>query len=95
MKAAETDALPKWSEPAEAIGLAKPNDVHRFLNDCLKLKSGRDGRRQKDIKKASTLYADWKNFRGYYRKMTRTSISPQDSEEINAVDYLPSYEYTN
>lgn len=34
VKAAETDALAKWSEPAEAIGLAKPNNVHRFLNYC-------------------------------------------------------------
>lgn len=96
VKAAETDALPKWSEQAEAIGLSKPNHDHRFLSYCLKLKFGRDGRRLKGIRKASTLYADWKNFRGYYRKMTRTSINPQDSEqdseEINAVGYLPSHE---
>lgn len=88
MKAADAGALPKWNDLAEALRLLETNDVYRFLNYCMKLKSGQDGRRLRGIKKASALRADWKFFRGYYRRITRTKISPEDSEEINAVGYL-------
>lgn len=95
VKAAKVDALPKWNDPAEALRLLEPNDVHRFFNYCMKLKTGENGRRLRRIKKASALKADWKSFRGYYRKITRTKISPEDSEEINAVGYLACHESTS
>ncbi|KAJ5901458.1 hypothetical protein N7495_001986 [Penicillium taxi] len=84
VKASEVDALQKWNDPIEAIRLLEPNDAHRFLNYCLKLTTGQDRRRLKGIKKASALIAEWKSFRGFYRRKTRTSITPEHSEEINA-----------
>ncbi|CAG8901459.1 unnamed protein product [Penicillium egyptiacum] len=84
VKAQSPDALLKWKDPTEAVRQVTPNDVHRFLNYCLKLKYGQDGRHLKGTKKASALKADWKTFRGYFRKITRTRVSPEDSEEINA-----------
>jgi hypothetical protein len=87
VKASERDPLPKWSDPEEAIRLVTPNDVHRFLNYCMKLKSGQDGRRLKGIKKATSLRADWKSLRGFYRKITRSSISEEFGEEVNAVGF--------
>jgi hypothetical protein len=95
VKATEADALLKWNDLVEALRLLEPNDVHRFFNYCIKLKSGENGRRLRRIKKASALKADWKSFRGYYRKITRTKISPEDSEEINAVYYLVCHEGTS
>ncbi|BDD57413.1 hypothetical protein MAP00_002776 [Monascus purpureus] len=83
VKASEPGALEKWNKPTEAISLITSNDVHRFLNYCLKLKRGRDNRHLKGIKKASALKADWKSFRSYYREVTRQSINPELSEEIN------------
>ena len=85
MKAAEHHTLPKWSNAEEALRQSTPNDVHRFLNYCMKLRRGEGGRLLKGIKKGSSLHADWKSFRGFYRRITRTSISKEESEEINAV----------
>ncbi|KAL1873654.1 hypothetical protein Plec18167_006171 [Paecilomyces lecythidis] len=83
-KTAEPGALPKWKKAEIALHQATPDDIYRFLNYCLKLKRGRKGRLLKGIKKASSLRADWKTFRGYYRNVTRKQIRQEDSEEINA-----------
>ena len=62
------------------------------MNYCLKLKYGQGGRHLKGMKKASALHADWKSFQGYYHKVTRSKISQDDSEEVNAVSHLTSYQ---
>ncbi|OQD66239.1 hypothetical protein PENANT_c372G01737, partial [Penicillium antarcticum] len=77
-------ALLKWDDPEEVLREVTPNDVHRFFNYCIKLKYGDGGRYLKGTSKASALKADWKGFRGYYRRITRTRITAEDSEEINA-----------
>ncbi|CAG8146657.1 unnamed protein product [Penicillium nalgiovense] len=84
VKAAQAGALLKWDDPVEALREVTPNDVHRFFNYCMKLKYGEGGRHLKGTSKASALKADWKGFRGYYRRITRTRITAEDSEEINA-----------
>lgn len=89
VKALEPDALPKWKNPLVALSHVTPNDIHRFLNYGLKLKYGQDGRHLKGTKKGSSLRADWKSLRGYYRRITRNRISPADSEEVNAVCHFP------
>ena len=89
VKAAQPGALLKWDDPVEALREVTPNDVHRFFNYCMKLKYGENGRHLKGTSKASALKADWKGFRGYYRRITRTRITAEDSEEINAVSHSP------
>ncbi|KAJ5330489.1 hypothetical protein N7476_000272 [Penicillium atrosanguineum] len=84
VKNEEPDALPKWKSAEEAIRQVTPGNVHRFLNFCLKLKFGKDGRHLKGIQKASALRLDWKMFREYYKRINGTTISPEDSKEINA-----------
>ncbi|KDE85196.1 hypothetical protein AO1008_00558 [Aspergillus oryzae 100-8] len=74
-KAIEPSADPKWEDPEEALRQASPNDIHRFLNWCLKLKYGLDGRRLKGYRKASALEADWKYFRVYYTKVMKQKIT--------------------
>lgn len=88
VKAAQPGALLKWYDPEEALREVTPNDVHRFFNYCMKLKYGEGGRHLKGTSKASALKAEWKGFRGYYRNLTRTRITAEDSEEINAVSHL-------
>ncbi|KAJ5415003.1 hypothetical protein N7509_000101 [Penicillium cosmopolitanum] len=84
VKAGGSDALPKWSDAEEALRQVTSNDVHRFLNYCMKLKYGVGGRHLKGTNKASALKADWKGFQGYYWRITRAKLSPEDREEINA-----------
>ncbi|KAJ5751309.1 hypothetical protein N7533_008337 [Penicillium manginii] len=84
VKAGGSDALPKWSDAEEALRQVTSNDVHRFLNYCMKLKYGVGGRHLKGTNKASALKADWKGFQGYYWRITRTKLSPEGREEINA-----------
>ncbi|KAI2707501.1 hypothetical protein CBS147354_9510 [Penicillium roqueforti] len=84
VKAAQAGTLLKWDDPVEALREVTPNDMYRFFNYCMKLKYGEGGRYLKEISKASALKADWKGFRGYYRRITRTRITAEDSEEINA-----------
>ncbi|CAI7589374.1 unnamed protein product [Penicillium glandicola] len=81
---ANAGALLKWDDPVEALREVTPNNVHRFFNYYMKLKYGEGGRYLKGTSKASALKADWKGFRGYYRRITRTRITTEDSEEINA-----------
>ena len=92
MKTLECKEPSKWIDAHQALREVTPNDIHRFLNYCLKLKYGQGGRHLKGMKKASALRADWKTFRGYYRKVTRSKISQDDSEEVNAVSHLTSYQ---
>ena len=92
MKTSERKEPSKWIDAHQALREVTPNDIHRFLNYCLKLKYGQGGRHLKGMKKASALRADWKTFRGYYRKVTRSKISQDDSEEVNAVSHLTSYQ---
>ncbi|OJD12083.1 hypothetical protein AJ78_07260 [Emergomyces pasteurianus Ep9510] len=84
VKAGGSDALPKRSDAEEALRQVTSNDVHRFLNYCMKLKYGVGGRHLKGTNKASALKADWKSFQGYYWRITRTKLSSEDREEINA-----------
>lgn len=95
MKVKPYNALSKWNDPAEALRQVTPNDIYRFLNYYLKLKYGEGGRHLKGITKASALKADWKSFRGYFRRITRTRISPKDSEEINVVSFLSSHDFSS
>ena len=85
MKAAEPDALPKWNDAEEALRQVTMNNIHRFFNYCMKLKRGKGGRLLKGIKKGSALRQEWKSLQGYYRKITRTSFTKEQCEEINAV----------
>ncbi|KAE8404947.1 hypothetical protein BDV37DRAFT_100525 [Aspergillus pseudonomiae] len=81
-KAIEPSADPKWEDPEEALRQASPNDIHRFLNWCLKLKYGLDGRRLKGYRKASALQADWKYFRVYYTKVTKQEMKKEMGEAV-------------
>ncbi|KAJ5318366.1 hypothetical protein N7476_004786 [Penicillium atrosanguineum] len=81
----EPSALPMWNNAEEALHQLTPDDVYRFLKFCLPLKRGQDRRRLKGVFKAYSLRADWRMFRCYYNKVTRTRISRQDILEINAM----------
>lgn len=59
--------------------------MYRFLGWCLKLERGKEGRWLKRINKASSLEADWKNFRGYYQKLTKTKINDENGSEVRRV----------
>jgi hypothetical protein len=85
VKAAETNALPKWNDAEKALREVTVNDIHRFFNYCMKLKRGKNYRLLKKIKKASALRQEWKAFQGYYRMITRTSFTKEQCEEVNAV----------
>jgi hypothetical protein len=76
-KAIEPSADPKWEDEEDALRQASPNDMHRFLNWCLKLEYNPDGRRLKGYRKASALEADWKYFRVYYTKVTKQEMSKE------------------
>ncbi|KAB8067670.1 hypothetical protein BDV29DRAFT_163138 [Aspergillus leporis] len=76
-KAIEPSADPKWEDAEDALRQASPNDMHRFLNWCLKLEYNSDGRRLKGYKKASALQVDWKYFRLYYTKVTKQEMSKE------------------
>ncbi|KAJ5640373.1 uncharacterized protein N7484_008235 [Penicillium longicatenatum] len=76
-------ALLKWDDLEEALREVTPNDVHQFFNYYMKLKYGENVHHLKGTSKASALKADWKGFRGYYRRITWTRITAEYSEEIN------------
>jgi hypothetical protein len=44
VKAAETNALPKWNDAEKALREVTVNDIHRFFNYCMKLKRGKNYR---------------------------------------------------
>ncbi|KAJ5442206.1 hypothetical protein N7445_005213, partial [Penicillium cf. griseofulvum] len=67
----------------EVLREVTPNNIYRFFNYCIKLKYSEGGRYLKGISKASALKANWKGFRGYYRRIIRTRITAEDSKEIN------------
>lgn len=75
----------KWGVAEDALREASPNDMHRFLNWCLKLEYSPDGRRQKGYTKASALEADWKYFRIYYQRVTKTEMSKEMGEAVRTV----------
>ncbi|KAH1515597.1 hypothetical protein KXX29_009720 [Aspergillus fumigatus] len=81
-KAIEPSADPKWEDAEDALRQASPNDMHRFLNWCLKLEYNSDGRRLKGYKKASALQADWKYFRLYYTKVTKQEMSKEMGDAV-------------
>ncbi|KAJ5443119.1 hypothetical protein N7445_004232, partial [Penicillium cf. griseofulvum] len=72
----------------EVLREVTPNNVYRFFNYYIKLKYSEGGRYLKGISKASALKANWKGFRGYYRRIIRTRITTEDSEEINIPLYI-------
>lgn len=80
MKAMEPSADLKWEDAEDALREASPNEMHRFLNWCLKLEYSPDGRRQKGYTKASSLEADWKYFRIYYTRVTKHEMSKEMGE---------------
>ncbi|CAI7636376.1 unnamed protein product [Penicillium pancosmium] len=84
VKAGSSGANSKWSDAEEALRQVTSNDVHRFLNYCMKLKYGVDGRHLKGTTKASALKAEWKGFQGYYWRIARVKLSAEKREEINA-----------
>ncbi|KAJ5951028.1 uncharacterized protein N7479_009441 [Penicillium vulpinum] len=60
---------------------ALPNNIYRFLNWCLKL--------EYSYTKASALEADWKYFRIYYQRVTKTEISKEIGEAVRTgIRYL-------
>ncbi|OXN26563.1 hypothetical protein CDV57_08400 [Aspergillus fumigatus] len=61
-KAIKPSADLKWEDAEDALRQASPNDMHRFLNWCLKLEYNPDGHRLKGYRKASALEVDWKYF---------------------------------
>lgn len=79
----------KWAVAEDALREASPNDMHRFLNWCLKLEYSPDGRRQKGYTKASALEADWKYFRIYYQRVTETEMSKEMGEAVRTVRFFP------
>ncbi|KAL4766861.1 hypothetical protein BDW60DRAFT_212539 [Aspergillus nidulans var. acristatus] len=84
-KAIEPSAELKWEDAEEALKLATPNDMHRFLNWCCKLEyNPNSGRRQKRYKKASAFNADWKYFRIYYTRVTKHEMSEEMGEAVRA-----------
>ncbi|KAH1437445.1 hypothetical protein KXX68_007648, partial [Aspergillus fumigatus] len=79
----------KWGDPEEALRQASNNDLYRFLGWSLKLKRGKNGRRNKGIHKSSSLNTDWKNLRGYYQKLTKSKIDDIDGSEVRrGIKYL-------
>ncbi|KAH8431665.1 DUF3435 domain-containing protein [Aspergillus melleus] len=82
IKAKERCADLKWEDAEDALREASPNDMHRFLNWCLKLEYSPDGRRQKGYTKASALEADWKYFRIYYIRVTKHEMSKEMGEAV-------------
>lgn len=87
-KAIEPSADPKWEDAEDALCEALPNDMHRFLNWCLKLKRNPNGRWLKGYRKASSLDADWKYFRIYYTRITKHGMSKEMGEAVRTVYYL-------
>jgi hypothetical protein len=85
IKAIEPSADPKWEDAEDALRQASPNDMHRFLNWCLKLEYNEDGRHLKGYRKASSLDADWKFFRVYYTKVTKQVMSKEMGEAVRTV----------
>ncbi|KAH2144417.1 hypothetical protein KXV68_005553 [Aspergillus fumigatus] len=79
----------KWGDPEEALRQVSNNDLYRFLGWSLKLKRGKNGRRNKGIHKSSSLNTDWKNLRGYYQKLTKSKIDDIDGSEVRrGIKYL-------
>lgn len=85
MKAMEPSTGLKWGDAEDALREASPNDMHRFLNWCLKLEYSPDGRRQKGYTKASSLEADWKYFRIYYTRVVKHDMSKEMGEAVRTV----------
>ncbi|RDK41021.1 hypothetical protein M752DRAFT_284523 [Aspergillus phoenicis ATCC 13157] len=77
VNAIKPSADPKWEDAEEALQQATPNDMHLFLNFCLKLQYNPDGRRLKRFKKSSAITADWKHFRVYYARVTKHEMSKE------------------
>lgn len=92
-KAIEPSAELKWEDAEEALKLATPNDMHRFLNWCCKLEyNPNSGRRQKRYKKASAFNADWKYFRIYYTRVTKHEMSEEMGEAVRTVSLVSSFD---
>lgn len=83
----------KWGDPEEALRQASNNDLYRFLGWSLKLKRGKNGRRNKGIHKSSSLNTDWKNLRGYYQKLTKSKIDDIDGSEVRRVSSMNHYSF--
>ncbi|PGH15999.1 hypothetical protein AJ80_05342 [Polytolypa hystricis UAMH7299] len=82
-KASNSGTDAKWDDPEVALCQASANDVHRFFNWTLgKLERGKNGRRLKGIRTTGALEADWKYFQGYYKKVTKSQVGKEMSDEV-------------
>ncbi|KAJ5959165.1 uncharacterized protein N7479_006315 [Penicillium vulpinum] len=71
----------KWGVTEDTLRKALPNNIYRFLNWYLKL--------EYSYTKASALKADWKYFRIYYQRVTKTEISKEIGEAVRTgIRYL-------
>ncbi|KAJ5950701.1 uncharacterized protein N7479_009114 [Penicillium vulpinum] len=59
----------KWADPNIALRAAGKREFTLFLRWCLRLRRGKNGRRSKGIRKASTLDTFWKNFLRHYEQI--------------------------
>jgi hypothetical protein len=84
-KAIELEANPEWDDIEEALRQASPNDMHKFLNWCLKLQYNPDDRRLRGIKKFSALDEDWKYFRVYYTKVCDHGMCKEMGDAVRTV----------
>lgn len=65
----QLSANSKWADPNIALRTAGKREFTLFLRWCLKLRRGKNGRRLKRIKKASTLDTNWKMFLRHYEQV--------------------------
>ena len=84
-KSMEPSAELKWRDPENSLRQATPNDMHRFLNWCLKLEYNPDGHRLRGFQKASALESDWRYFRVYYQRVTKQEMSKEMAEAVRTV----------
>lgn len=84
-KAIKPSADPKWEDAEDALHEASPNNMHQFLNWCLKLIYNPDGHHLKGYGKASSLKADWKYFQIYYTQITEHKMSKEMGEAVHTV----------
>jgi hypothetical protein len=74
-----------WEDPGEALKRASLNDLHRFFNWWMKQVRGKNGRRLRGTKKASSLEVDWRKFRLVYQEETGEKIDAKLNRAMHKV----------